>query len=281
MLDIANTKDETGGYIFSGYKIDVEPFAMQPNNTVLYQGDSGIRNLQIAKNILVDTNIPGDQAFDQVSNVIGDFSPIYNANTSGISINSAVIKNPGAYDPVASPPDYNFNFTSATDLTVTDSGGTPVFSTAAYVPGQIVAFNGIEVQVSGNPLPGDNFDLTPQQDISVFSTIKSAIDWVNVGTSPADPIQHDVDYGEILSQIDAALNHITSQRTEAGVRMQLIDNQDNNHQDSALILEKGRSNIEDLDFAKAIANFEQSQVALQAAQQTFVQIKDLSLFNYI
>ena len=36
-----------------------------------------------------------------------------------------------------------------------------------------------------------------------------------------------------------------------------------------------------LNFAKAIATFEQSQVALQAAQQTFVQIKGLTLFNYI
>ena len=57
--------------------------------------------------------------------------------------------------------------------------------------------------------------------------------------------------------------------------------QENNHLDAELSLAAGQSNIEDLDFAKAVANFEQSKVALQAAQQSFVQVKDLSLFNYI
>ena len=58
------------------------------------------------------------------------------------------------------------------------------------------------------------------------------------GRIVADPRQHDVDYGEILNQIDAALNHVTTQRTEAGVRLQLIDNQDNNHQDALINIRK-------------------------------------------
>jgi flagellar hook-associated protein 3 FlgL len=51
--------------------------------------------------------------------------------------------------------------------------------------------------------------------------------------------------------------------------------------DSELYLNSGRSAIEDLDFSKAISEFEQSKMALQAAQQTFTQIQNLSLFNYI
>lgn len=281
MLDIANTQDESGNYIFSGYQIDVQPFSLQPDDSVIYQGDGGIRELQIAKNVMVDINQAGDDVFEEVPNNIGDFSANYNTNTSGISVNTAVIASPGAYDSVTNPPDYNFNFTSATDLTVTDGGGSVVFNTSTYTPGQTVAFNGVEVQISGNPLPGDDFDLTPQEDISIFDTIKDALDWMNVGVSPADPIQHSVDYDVILGQIDEALNHITGRRAEAGVRLKLIENQTSNHLDAELYLSSGRSNIEDLDFAKAVATFEQSQVSLQAAQQSFVQIKNLSLFNYL
>jgi len=281
MLDIANNKDETGGYIFAGYQIDVEPFAKQPDGSVNYLGDSGIRELQIAKNVMVNTNQPGDTAFEKVPNPMGDFSANYVTNTSGISVNKAVIANPGAYNSVANPPDYKFVFSAPGDLTVTDGLGATVYPTAPYTAGQTVAFNGLEVQINGNPLPGDEFDLTPQENISIFDTIKSAIDWMNVGASPVDQTQHDVDYGEILTQLNSALNHITSQRTEAGVRGQLIENQENNHLDRELNLAQGQSSIEDLDFAKAISTFEQSQVALQAAQQTFVQIKGLSLFNYI
>ena len=74
---------------------------------------------------------------------------------------------------------------------------------------------------------------------------------------------------------------MTIRQTDAGVRGSLIDHQKTSHLDTELVMSKGRSNIEDLDYAKAISKFEQSQVALQAAQQVFVKIKDLSLFNYI
>ena len=41
ILDIANTKDETGGYVFAGYQIDDAPFVLQTDNSVDYRGDNG------------------------------------------------------------------------------------------------------------------------------------------------------------------------------------------------------------------------------------------------
>lgn len=281
LLDIANSKDETGGYIFAGYQIDKKPFALQPDNSVNYLGDNGVRELQIAKNVMVATNQPGDTAFEKVTNSIGDFTPTYGTNTSGFAVTRAVIADPSIYDPATNPPDFKFIFTAPNNLRVEDSGGTTIYPTTAYTPGQTVAFAGVEVQLSGNPLPGDVVDLTPTENISIFDTVKKAIDWMAIGASPASAVQHGVDYGEILTQLNESLNHMTSRRTDAGVRMKLIEGQDNSHADAELNLAKGRSAIEDLDFAKAVSTFEQSKVALQAAQQTFVQIKDLSLFNYI
>ena len=77
------------------------------------------------------------------------------------------------------------------------------------------------------------------------------------------------------------MNHLTSRRAQSGINLQVIDRQKNNNLDTALYLSSGRSAIEDLDFAKAISTFEQSKIALQAAQQTFTQIQGLNLFNYI
>lgn len=285
VLDIANSKDETNGYIFAGFQIDKKPFALQPDNTVNYQGDNGVRELQIAKNVMVDTNVTGEKAFEKVANNIGDFSASYNTNTSGISVESAKITTPGNYDTSAGagyPTPYNFSFASATDLTITDNDGDVMFTTAAYTSGQLISLpNGVEVQLNGNPLPGDDFDLLPQENISIFDTIKQAIDWIDVGINPISDVQHQVDYNTVLGQLNKALDHISSQRADSGIRLQLIDRQKNNHLDTELYLNSSRSKIEDLDFAKAISAFEQSQMALQAAQQTFTQIQNLSLFNYI
>jgi flagellar hook-associated protein 3 FlgL len=281
LLDIANTKDETGGYIFAGFQTHKEPFSLQPDNTVLYQGDSGVRELQIAKNVSVATNQSGDVAFSNIPNEIGDFSANYINNSSGFSVNNATITDPSSYDTATNPPDYKFLFSAPNDLTVTDGNGVVVVPTAPYTAGQTIAFNGVEVQLSGNPLPGDEVDISPEQSINIFNTIKSAIDWMQAGSSPTNPLQHEVNYGEILSQLDQGLNHMTTRRSEAGIRLQLIGSQESNHADAELTLASGKSNIEDLDFAKAVANFEQSKVALQAAQQSFVQVKDLNLFNFI
>jgi flagellar hook-associated protein 3 FlgL len=280
LLDIANSKDETGSYIFAGFQTDKEPFAMQPDKSVNYLGDSGVREVQISRNVMVATNQAGDEAFVDIPNSIGDFTPSYTTNISGIHVSQAVIATPSQYDDVNNPPGYTFTFSLPNDLTVTDGNNSTVYPTAPYTAGQKIAFNGVEVQISGNPLPNDQFTLTPEENISIFDTIKAATDWMNQGVSTSET-QRKVDYQEILSQLDNALNHMTSRQVDAGVRRSLIEQQKEHHLDNELVLSKGESNIEDLDFAKAISTFEQSQVALQAAQQMFVKMKDLSLFNYI
>jgi len=280
ILDIANSQDETGGYVFAGYQIDDAPFVLQADNTVNYRGDNGVRELQIAKNVNIATNQSGEQVFQKVPNALGDFTPTYNTNTSGIQVESAIIADPSIYNSAVNPADFTFNFTTATDLTITDGAGN-VTNIAGYVPGQTIAFNGIEVKLSGNPLPGDNFSLSPEENISVFDTLKSAIDWIENKTSAGDDPQVQVDFNQTLEQLNDAMNHLTSRRAQSGINLQVIDRQKSNHLDTELYLSSGRSSIEDLDFAKAISTFEQSKIALQAAQQSFTQVQSLSLFNYI
>jgi flagellar hook-associated protein 3 FlgL len=280
ILGIANTQDQSGSYVFAGYQIDDAPFALQADNSVNYRGDNGVRELQIAKNVTIATNQSGEQVFEKVPNAIGDFSATYNSNSSGIAVERAVVADASSYNSAVNPADFTFEFSTATDLSITDGAGN-VTNIADYAPGQTIAFNGIEVKLSGNPLPGDNFSLTPEQNVGVFETIKSAIDWINNKASGGEDPQVQVDFNQILNQLGDSINHLTSSRAESGINLQVIDRQKSNHLDTELYLTSGKSSIEDLDFAKAISAFEQSKIALQAAQQTFTQVQGLNLFNYI
>jgi flagellar hook-associated protein 3 FlgL len=280
ILGIANTQDQSGSYVFAGYQIDDAPFALQADNSVNYRGDNGVRELQIAKNVTIATNQSGEQVFEKVPNAIGDFSATYNSNSSGIAVERAVVADASSYNSAVNPADFTFEFSTATDLSITDGAGN-VTNIADYAPGQTIAFNGIEVKLSGTPLPGDNFSLTPEQNVGVFDTIKSAIDWINTKASGKEDPQVQVDFNQILNQLGDSINHLTSSRAESGINLQVIDRQKSNHLDTELYLTSGKSSIEDLDFAKAISAFEQSKIALQAAQQTFTQVQGLSLFNYI
>ncbi|MBL4823338.1 MAG: flagellar hook-associated protein FlgL [Colwellia sp.] len=287
LFDLANSKNENGDYIFSGYQTEQQPFSQQTDGTVSYSGDSGVRELQVARNIKIPTNQAGDAAFMKVDNVIGDFTANYSyiSSAADVALASANITDRNAYNISDTP--HTFNFDAITnDLTVTDNGGIVVFPIlpalpVPYVPGQSISFDGIEVTLSGNPLPGDSFTLNEQEDVSIFATINDAISWMEQGTSTSSQAQRQVSYNTMLDQLNASMTHITSRRVDSGVRLQALESQENRHLDAVLNLETGKSNIEDLDFAKAISEFEQSKIALQASQQVFSKVQGLSLFNYI
>jgi len=282
LLDIANTQNAKGEYIFSGYQTQQQPFSHQVDRAVIYNGDNGVNELQIAKNINVKTNQAGDAVFTKVTNAIGDFSANYITNTSGVAVESANVINRNQYNTSAMPHDYTFTFGPGTaELNVVDSGGANVFNTTSYVAGQTITFDGIDVTLNGNPLPGDSFTLAEEENISVFSTLNDAIEWIERGSVSTNQEQHQVDFNTILNQFNAAMTHVSSRRSDSGVTLQVLEKQSNSILDSELNIASGKASIEDLDFAKAIANFEQSQMALQASQQTFTQVQNLSLFNYI
>jgi len=282
LLDLANTQDAKGEYIFSGYQTQQQPFSQQVDSSVIYNGDSGVNELQVAKNINVATNQTGDAVFLNVGNAIGGFSADYTTNTSGIEVESAHVTDRNQYNTSAMPHDYTFTFGPGTaELNVLDSGGANVFNTTSYVAGQTITFDGIDVTLSGNPLPGDSFKISEEENISVFATLNEAIAWVERGVVSTNQEQHQVDYNTILDQLNSAMTHISSRRADSGIRLQVLDSQTNRHLDSELNTATSKASIEDLDFAKAIAEFEQSQTALQASQQTFTQVQSLSLFNYI
>lgn len=282
LLDISNTQNENGDYIFAGFQTNLQPFSQKTDGSVVYSGDTGINQLQISKNITIPTNQTGDAAFLKVDNAIGDFVADYTTNTSGVAVESAKVADRNVYNTAVTPHEYTFSFDAVTnDLTVTDSGGGIVFPAAPYTAGQTITFDGVDVTLSGNPLPGDSFVISEKEEISIFETVSSAIEWMERGVVSVDQEQHQVDYSTILTQLKSSLNHVTSRRVDSGVRLQVLETQKNRHLDTELATTTNRGQIEDLDYAKAISEFEQSQIALQASQQTFTKVQGLTLFNYI
>jgi flagellar hook-associated protein 3 FlgL len=84
-----------------------------------------------------------------------------------------------------------------------------------------------------------------------------------------------------LTDIDAGLQRISDVRAEVGARLDALDIQDNLHAKFNLDSKTELSQIRDLDYAEAISRFNLQQVALQAAQQAYAKLQNLSLFNYL
>lgn len=84
-----------------------------------------------------------------------------------------------------------------------------------------------------------------------------------------------------LTELDGALQRVVTIETTIGARMHVLDSQEGVNEDYMLDLQSATSDIGDLDYAEAISKFNLQQISLQAAQQAYTKVQNLSLFNYL
>lgn len=83
------------------------------------------------------------------------------------------------------------------------------------------------------------------------------------------------------SKLDLALDSVLTARASGGSRLQELDALDNAGEDRNLQYSQTLSDLQDLDYAKALTQLSQQQITLEAAQRSFVTISGLSLFNFL
>ncbi|MBO1352253.1 MAG: flagellar hook-associated protein FlgL [Hormoscilla sp. GUM202] len=283
LVQVANTKDESGSYVFAGYQVDTAPITRLADGSVIYNGDNGVRELQIGSENYVPANQSGQKVFFDIANTYGDFMPTYSVNNGGLRLESANIVDKGNFDRAGVPEPYDFQFTDTNgdgvaELTVSDGGGGTILGPFNYTPGQTIAFNGLEVSFSGNPVPGDSIQINEQSEVDLFKTMQDAINWIdNAAAGNIDQVEYD----RILGQMNSSTNHITSRQAEAGISRGLIRDQTDFNLDYEQTLTQARSNLRDLDYSAAMIEYSQTELSLQATQQAFSLGSKLSLFDFI
>jgi flagellar hook-associated protein 3 FlgL len=89
------------------------------------------------------------------------------------------------------------------------------------------------------------------------------------------------DLSPSIADLQLAMEQVSDARTRGGGRLNAVDNQENLNLDVSLTLESQLSEIRDLDYAEAISRMNQQLTALQASQQTYLKLVQLSLLNYL
>jgi len=84
-----------------------------------------------------------------------------------------------------------------------------------------------------------------------------------------------------INDIDAILDNINGARSEIGSRLNAVDSQRGINEDIVFQSQQLLSSIEDLDLADAITELNLRSTALEAAQQSYVRVQGLSLFNFL
>lgn len=152
-------------------------------------------------------------------------------------------------------------------------------TSGTYTSGNAIAFDGIQVTVSGTPATGDEFTVAPAGTASVFSTLSSLIGTLNSGSLTG--AQTTTQIGGALQQIDNALNNLDNVQASVGGRLNAVSTAASGAQTQQTQMQQSVSQLSDTDYAAAVTQLSTQELALQAAQESYASIAKLSLFNYL
>lgn len=285
LLTISNADDGNGVFLYSGLQGNTRPFIETSPGVVAYVGDQGAREMQIDASRSLPVSDNGNDIFMRIRNGNGIFVPTYNpANTGSGVIDTGSVTNTN----FLTGDNYQINFTvvgGVTQYSVIDTTtATVVVPATTYTNDKAdIGFDGMTVNISGQPANGDSFTIVPSTNQSVFTSANQLSQLLRAPTAnnAAAEAKAQTDYAAVLTNLQGALNNILKTQTNIGARQLEVDSVKETNDGLELQYTTTISQLQDLDYNKAISDFLQAQTTLQAAQQTFQKVQGLSLFNYL
>jgi len=278
ILEVANTSDNAGRYAFAGYQSQTRPFS-QVAGTVVYAGDNGTRALQVAPSRLMVTAEPGSQVFEGVLPGNG----AYRVGAVQVNTGSGVIRDQGPAALGAYAGSYEIRFTATDRFDVVDvASGTVLLADQPYAARETIAFVGARVAIEGQPQSGDVFSVAASSATSLFVLVDELHTALSGAASDAPgQAQLSQSLSNSIGDLDRGLDQLLAVRARLGARLSSLDSQESSNADLGLVTQQALSDLRDLDYAAAITDFNRYLTGLQAAQQSFARMQEISLFSLL
>ncbi|MCY1303325.1 flagellar hook-associated protein 3 [compost metagenome] len=148
-----------------------------------------------------------------------------------------------------------------------------------------IRHGGVSVILDGRPQAGDEFSIKrdPENEkrslLNVVSDLRKALQNGADNTEGSKAIRDATSVA--LSNLDNASNQVLKARGQIGARLNTIESTEIFIDDVTLVNAGVVSDLQDLDYAEALSRLSMQSTILQAAQQSYVKISGLSLFNYL
>lgn len=282
LTGLANSTDGSGQYLFSGYQGNTKPFTLTATGAQ-YSGDQGQRLIQVGAARQIGVSDSGADIFERIKTGNGVFVTVAGTANSGTGVIS-----PGSVvnSSALTGHSYRVNFSvsgTTTTYDVVDTTTSTTLSTGnAYTSGNAITVDGMQFDIQGSPANGDQFTIAPSSNQSLFKTLNDLIGVIaNPVNSAAGGARLTNGLNAALLNLDHALDNVLSVRAAVGTRLQEVDALDGLGGDLSLQYEQTLSQLQDVDYARAISDLTRQRTYLEAAQKSFLKVSALSLFDYI
>jgi flagellar hook-associated protein 3 FlgL len=178
--------------------------------------------------------------------------------------------------------DYQIKFDTPNTYTVyRKSDGTVVGQPSQpYANNADIDVNGMRFQISGSPETGDSFDVNYSDSMDMLSMVEQIVralkDPSNIPTGDFSAF-----VGYTLDNLQSAETSVLETRVKIGARMNVGESSQALNENLIFEGTKTISELRDLDYAEALSDLAFQTFILEAAQNSFVKISNLSLFNFI
>lgn len=274
----ANATDGSGRYLFGGYQDNSPPFVKDAGGAVDYVGDTRVREQRIDASRLMPVADNGEDIFRSVHTSAGYVAEADAANTGSVTFSGPVVVD-GADAGYGDQFELRFSV-AGDDISYSINGGAP----QPYESGRAVQFGGLSLTLEGTPADGDGIALGLARDMNtdLFATFEKAIAALEAPTGDArqQAALHNT-LNTVMRELDNSLDNVLTVRASAGARLNELDVVDTVAGNRMLNYDQTLSDLVDLDYVAAATEYSLRMVGLQAAQKSFVDIQDMSLFKFL
>ena len=286
MISIANTRDVEGNYIFGGSKTDTAAFVKSDvTGKVSYQGDNRESSVAISSTRTVTKNRDGTTIFQTAprqeqtfalgglggtSDPTGDFN--FKVGSAVIEFSVSANDRPETVK-AAIEQSLESSGISGTAQAVTLNGATSYSVTLTGVNSN--ASNGVPVTASS---PGSNpltvtLRESETQSVGFFDVLGDLV------SALSDNKRGEI--GRSVSELSALQDRLSMNVGQVGSSLNNLERQIDINASTRLRIDELLSTERDLDYAKAVTEFNAEMVRLEATQASFAKIAQLSLFEYL
>ncbi|MCO6055427.1 flagellar hook-associated protein FlgL [Pseudomonas sp. MOB-449] len=293
LLGLMNTRNARGEYLFSGFQGKTQPFERNPDGTYRYNGDDGQRELQIASSLQIPISDNGKRTFQNIINA-GRLDSALTVSPAGSTLSASA---PLVQDEVAfsgNPPfpdagvEIVFGNPDANSYEVFELGTTtPVLGSgtldADADKSDKLVFRGVSIVFDGVPVGGETIQVTPQpseQKQGILDTIaKLRMALESATDTPAGNLDVRDAVAEALTNLDHGMVRVDSVQGDIGARLNVVETTLTDNEDVGLVNQAVQAELRELDYPEALSRLSFQSIILDAAQQSYVKISSLNLFN--
>ncbi|MFT5923052.1 MAG: flagellar hook-associated protein 3 FlgL [Paraglaciecola sp.] len=287
VFDLMNSRNPSGEFIFAGFQSGSPAFGFNPSasgDKYNFEGDGGEKKIQVSDNVSIQKNNSGLDIFEDV---LSRFKSTISGSVGATDV-SLNVQGQNAFDKfhdanydAVTPANNQFQISilSATQAQITNLGSGAVLDTVDFSSGNVMLYKGLEFDITGNTGDTVNFQLESPQKKNIAETLNDFVNALN-NENIADG-----DFLEALSDglvgVENSQTSIANAVSKVGARRNSADSVFASNLDFEISSRTARSNIEEVDYAKAVSELSRQETALQAAQATFSRVTGTSLFDFI